>query len=99
MAGFKFPDPKRRSMQHPAVTCDADRILSLYNQDSGAQAKRVSKSVKEWFQKEAHEKGWAGVGFLPNATTGIGYSAILWVPTTNTPTIFVIEDGAGADQT
>lgn len=95
MAGFKFPNPNKRSELHPAVLCDADRVLALHNQETGKAAKRVSKGVRDWFQETAHKNGWAGVGFIPDTTTAVGLAAILWVPTSNTPTILVLEDGAG----
>ncbi|MGB9992426.1 hypothetical protein [Pseudoduganella rhizocola] len=99
MAGYKFPDPKKRSEHQPAVLCSNERVLALYNQDhpDSKEAKRVSKKVREWFHDEAHKAGWAGAGFIPDAATQSGLAGILWVPTTNTPTVLVIEDGAGKD--
>jgi len=96
MAGFKFPDPKKRSENHPAVLCDGEKILGLYNQATGNNAARVSKKVQTWFRDEAHNKGWTGIGYLPGDKTTDGYTAILWVPTSNTPTVLVIEDGSGS---
>lgn len=97
MAGYKFPDPKKRSEHHPSVICSNERVLALYNQEAEKEAKRVSKKVREWFHDAAHKAGWAGVGFIPDAAGDSGLAGILWVPTTNTPTVLVIEDGAGKD--
>jgi len=60
-------------------------------------ASRATFSAREWFHDEAHKAGWAGAGFIADAATQSGLAGILWVPTTNTPTFLVIEDGAGRD--
>ena len=66
---FKFPDPNDYPPKSPAVLCPSERVLNLYNQDSGHRADRVSKKVKLWFAQEAHARDWAGVRFLPEVQT------------------------------
>jgi hypothetical protein len=82
MAGpkFKFPNPKNCKPKDPAVLCTADRVLSIYNQDSGETAKRISKAVRTWFAAEAASKGWAGVHFLPEVQSAHGAGCVLWLP-------------------
>jgi hypothetical protein len=62
---LKFPKPENYKPDAPAILCPAERVLGLYNQDSGDTAKKIAKKVRKWFFSEAHEKGWAGVHFLP----------------------------------
>lgn len=54
------------------MMCPAERVLKLYNQSTGRGAKRIAKSVREWFAAEAQQAGWAGVHFFQksNRTTG-----------------------------
>jgi hypothetical protein len=77
---FKFPGPNDYPLKSPAVLCPSERVLNLYNRDSGHRADRVAKTVKIWFSQEAHAKGWAGVGFLPEVQTRHMAGAILWQP-------------------
>lgn len=77
---FKFPTPKSVKLKDRAVLCTADRILSLYNQDSGDIGKRISKKVKKWFAAEAKKQGWAGCHFLPEFQTGHGAGCVLFMP-------------------
>jgi hypothetical protein len=77
---FKFPDPNDYPPKSPAVLCPSERVLNLYNQDSGHRADRVSKKVKLWFAQEAHARDWAGVRFLPEVQTQHTAGAILWQP-------------------
>jgi hypothetical protein len=76
----KFPDPKDYPPKFPAVLCPSERVLYLYNQESGKSAKRIAKKVKKWFTEEAHRLGWAGVRFLPEVQTQHSAGAILWQP-------------------
>ena len=82
MAGarIKFPDPKKCTQENPAVLCPADRLLGLYNQDSGKSAKKISKTVRGWFAREASGKGWAGVNFVPDIQSKHGAGGVLWLP-------------------
>lgn len=82
MAGpkFKFPDPNNCKPRDPALLCMADRVLSIYNQDSGGAAKNISKAVRTWFAAQAKKHGWAGVHFLPEVQSGIGAGCVLWLP-------------------
>jgi hypothetical protein len=79
MAGpRKFPDPNERSAKTPAVICRPRRILGLYNKDTGEDAQRISKKVREWFHSSALEAGWTGVHFLPEVETGYSAGCVLW---------------------
>lgn len=63
---FKFPDPKRCTIEHMVVFCTAERILNLYNQGHTADPKeRIVRKVQDWFTLEAQKYGWAGTKFLP----------------------------------
>ncbi|NNA48369.1 hypothetical protein HBO18_30085 [Pseudomonas lactis] len=79
MAKFLFPDSQSRSPKSPTVLCPADRVLAIYNQDSGDEAQRISKKVREWFFEEAHRKGWHGVHFVPEVQSRHGAGCIMWV--------------------
>jgi hypothetical protein len=79
-AKLKFPDPRNCRRANPAVLCAADRVLGLYNQDSGDAAKRIGKKVRVWFAAEALKKGWAGVHFLPEIQSAHGAGCVLWLP-------------------
>jgi hypothetical protein len=77
---LKFPGPNDYPAKSPAVLCPSERVLNLYNQDSGHRADRVAQKVKIWFSQEAHVKGWAGVRFLPEVQIRHMAGAILWQP-------------------
>jgi len=77
---FKFPLPKDYKPAEPAVICPADRVIDLYNQESGDTAKRIAKKVRKWFSDEARKKGWAGVRFSPEVQTNHGAGCVLWRP-------------------
>ncbi len=74
----KFPRSAERSTAKPAVLCPADRVLKLYNQGSGKSAKKISKSVRDWFSAEAHRDGWTVVGFLPEVQSQHGAGCMLY---------------------
>jgi hypothetical protein len=74
---MKFPNPNERSIDSPAVFCPAARVLGLVNQSTGGDAKRISKNVREEFTKQAHEKGWDIVGFLPEVQSEHGAGCLL----------------------
>lgn len=80
MAKFKFPTPASCKNNEGAVLCTAERILDLYNQETGKDAKRISKSVKKWFADEAPTHGWAGGHFLPEVQSGHGAGCVLFIP-------------------
>jgi len=77
-AKFKFPTPKNCTLATPAVLCPAERVIGLYNQNSGKPAARIGKNVRRWFFVEAEKKGWAGVHFLPDVQSNHGAGCILW---------------------
>ena len=79
-AKIKFPDPKSCKPQDPAVLCPAERVLGLYNQDSGDTAKKIAKKIRKWFAFEALKRGWAGVHFLPEIQSAHGAGCVLWLP-------------------
>ncbi|WP_431265807.1 hypothetical protein ACQ859_11000 [Roseateles chitinivorans] len=76
---FKFPDSKARSPNKPAVFCTAERVLKIYNQEHEKPAVKISKKVREWFFKTAHEKGWSGIHFIPEVQSQHGAGCMLWV--------------------
>lgn len=80
MADFKFPTPAFCKLKDRAVLCTAERILAVYNQATGKEAQRISKSVKKWFASEASKHGWAGGHFLPEVQSGHGAGCVLFVP-------------------
>lgn len=99
---FKFPDPKACSVNKPAVFCNAERVLNLFNQEHEKPAQRISKRVREWFFEEAHGAGWNGVHFVPEVQSQHGAGCMLWVAQDRknikvTKTVLVLvneEDGA-----
>lgn len=74
---FKFQKAAERSEAKPAVLCPADRVLNLYNQDSGKSAKKISKKVRDWFTDEAMKDGWDAVGFIPEVQSQHGAGCVL----------------------
>jgi hypothetical protein len=80
MPAFKFPTPTSCKLKDRAVLCTAERILALYNQATGKDAKRISKSVKKWFASQAPSHGWVGGHFLPEVQSGHGAGCVLFVP-------------------
>lgn len=77
-AKLKFPKSKEYKPAAPAVMCPAERVLGLYNQDSGDKAKRIAKKVRLWFFAEAPKHGWAGIHFLPQVQSNHGAGCVLW---------------------
>lgn len=86
---FVFPDAHSRSPRSPTVLCPADRVLALYNQESGHTAQRISKKVREWFFNAAHQVGWTGIHFVPDVQSSHGAGCIMWVSFGQTPQIRV----------
>lgn len=80
MPGFKFPTPASCKLKDRAVLCTAERILAVYNQATGKEARRITKNVKKWFASESEKNGWAGGHFLPDVQSGHGAGCILFVP-------------------
>ncbi len=76
----KFPNPNDFKPVDPAIFCSAERVLGLYNQDSGDSAVRVAKKVRAWFSTTAHQAGWAGVHFMPEVEPKQGAGCVLWRP-------------------
>jgi hypothetical protein len=77
---LKFPDPNACKPNDPAVLCPAERVIGLYNQNSGSTAKRISKTVRAWFVTQAMGAGWSGVYFLPEVQSAHGAGCVLWPP-------------------
>ena len=80
---FKFPNPSQCKAGDLAMLCPAERVLNLYNQATGKSAKKIAKSVREWFATEAQKVGWAGVHFLPEVQSNYGAGCVLWPPPQN----------------
>jgi hypothetical protein len=66
MANFQFPDPDDRSINNPSIIADSERVLNLYNQEHEDDRERVTNVVREWFIKEARDKGWSNADFHGN---------------------------------
>jgi hypothetical protein len=82
MAGRKlqFPHPRDYAAKHPVVLCPADRVLGLFEQETGIEVQRIAKKVKQWFTEAATKAGWAGGRFVPEVQSAHGAGAILLNP-------------------
>jgi hypothetical protein len=76
----KFPAPRDYKPANPAVICPGERVIRLYNQDSGDTAQKIAKKVRIWFASEALKRGWAGIHFLTEVQTNYGAGCVLWRP-------------------
>lgn len=79
MAKFKFPDPADYPPKTPIVICPGERVLNLYNQETGKDAQRLSKNVKDWFIDNARANGFADAHFVPEVETHHGAGCLLQV--------------------
>jgi hypothetical protein len=61
-----------------AVLCPAERVIGLYNQNTGDTAARIAKKVRIWFRATARDNGWAGAHFLPEVQSNHGAGCVLW---------------------
>ena len=77
---FKFPTPGQVAMGTQAVFCTAEKVLSLFNQDSGQSRARMCDAVREWFSDEARKRGFAGASFITEFQSRHGAGCILWTP-------------------
>ena|ERR1700720_2484314 len=77
---YKFPNPKECKPSARAMLCPAERVMKLYNQGTGKNGRRISKTVREWFAARAQQRGWAGVHFLPEVQSNHGAGCVLWPP-------------------
>lgn len=77
---LNFPDPGDRSANEPTTACSAERMVKLYNQAKGGDAKNVSKTVREWFEAEAKSRGWVGIHFMNECQTKVSAGCLLWTP-------------------
>ncbi|MDX7953923.1 hypothetical protein P7D22_22470 [Lichenihabitans sp. Uapishka_5] len=75
---IKFPDPSERSAKEPAVICDDERVLALYNRATGDNKVRMSKNVKTWFVNEADKRGWDAARFVNNVETRFSAGCLLY---------------------
>jgi hypothetical protein len=57
-----FPAP--RNVKEQGFFCDSDRVLVLYNKCHGGTQKKVTRPVRNWFEHEALQAGWAQAMFL-----------------------------------
>ena len=76
----KFPEPQDYAAKDPVILCPADRVVTLYNEATGKDARRLAKKMKEWFVEEALRKGWADCQFPPEVQSKHGGGAILLNP-------------------
>jgi hypothetical protein len=80
---LKFPEMSKYPLSEPAVMCPAERVIGLYNENSGKTAAKVSATVRTWFESEAPKHGWAGVHFVKDVQSGNGAGCILSRPPVN----------------
>ncbi len=79
MAKVKYPTPDTCKLKERSVLCTAERVLKLYNQETGEDAKRIAKTVKKWFLAQLPQHGWSGGIFLPEVQTGHGAGCVLFI--------------------
>lgn len=77
---YKFPQPNDYPPKNPVIICPGDRVLNLYNQETGKEAQRLSKAVKTWFVTAAAAEGFAGAHFVPEVETHHGAGCLLQLP-------------------
>jgi len=77
---LKFPSPNDYRPSEPAIICPAERVMGLYNQESGDKGKKIAKKVRMWFAAESIKRGWAGVHFLKEVQSNYGAGCVLWRP-------------------
>ena len=77
---LKFPEPKDYPAKDPVILCPAERVVGLYNQATGKNAKRVAKKMKDWFAAEAGSKGWVKCQFPPEVQSKHSGGCILLNP-------------------
>lgn len=72
---FAFPVPKNVNSKERGFFCSADRVLALYNKHHGGTQKKVTSPVRNWFEHEARQAGWAQAMFLADiqASRSAGY--------------------------
>lgn len=69
---LKFPDPGGTKGKDELVMIDAERMLTIYNQDHPdlKQAQRVTPKIVEHSVGRARDAGWASTAHLKDAMTG-----------------------------
>ena len=74
---LKFPTPDDYPAATPVVLCPADRVIGLYNQETGNDAKRIAKTLRTWFIAKAKEKEWVACKFVPEVQSEHGAGCLL----------------------
>jgi hypothetical protein len=74
---LKFPAPNDYPAITPVVLCPADRVIGLYNQETGGNAKRIAKKLRIWFSAEAVRNGWALCKYVPEVQSKHGAGCLL----------------------
>lgn len=74
----KLPDPSERSEKDPAVLCDNERVLALYNNYNEKPAQRISQTVRTWFVETAQEEGWDAAIFIKDVETSHSAGCLLY---------------------
>jgi len=74
----KLPDPSERSEKDPAVLCNSERVLALYNNAHQKTAKRISKDVRGWFLETAQQEGWDAAIFVKDVETSHSSGCLLY---------------------
>ena len=60
---LQFPDPSEVTDTHPCVLRSNDIMVAIYNSETGADAKNLSKKIQDWIAAEAKKRGWKRVVF------------------------------------
>lgn len=77
-APVKFPKITRMNQENPFVFFSKDKVLALYRQHTGKEAKNLAKKVSEWFKSEAMRQGWEVRSVKPYGN-GNNAGFVLWV--------------------
>lgn len=77
---FAFPVPEHVNSKEQAFFCGADRVLTLYNKRHGGAQKKVTSPVRDWFEHEARQAGWAQATYLKDIQTSRSAGYMLLAP-------------------
>lgn len=77
---FVFPVPGEMKASGDAFFCAVERVLTLFNKHHRKNQKKITNTVKSWFEQEALRVGWGEAIFLPDTQTGRSAGCMLRVP-------------------
>ncbi|WMC10661.1 hypothetical protein PU634_16575 [Oceanimonas pelagia] len=75
-----FPVPGKMKTSDDVFFCAVERVLTLFNKYHRKNQKKVTNTVKSWFEQEALRVGWGEAIFLPDTQTGRSAGCMLRVP-------------------